>query len=131
MFACIQLTVQVDFGFPDTCNTVVATAVVPIPYPNIGTGSSAVPAQYSCYTMCCIEHNFACITSFTSGDEAGVSMGVASGTIVSISYHITCSVRVFIGGVPAVRWLDATIQNTSNAPGSTLVAAQYTVMIFS
>lgn len=131
MFACIQLTIQMDFAYPDTCNTIVGTAVVPITYPNTGQGSSAVPTQYACYTMCCIEQNVGFVTAVTSGDEAGASLGMCSGTIVGVAYHVKCSVRVFIGGMPAIRWLDTTIQNTSNAAGSTLVAAQYTVMIFS
>jgi len=39
------------------------------------------------------------------------------------------SVKVFTGGTPATTMLKPTLQNLSNAPGTSLVPSQFKVMI--
>ncbi len=66
------------------------------------------------------------------GDNAGVMMGVASGTVMGPVRNTRCSTKVITGGTPATRMLDNTIQNSTNVPsGMTLVPGQFKVMYLS
>lgn len=118
-----------DFAFPDCCNTLVGTATVPLPYPNMAFPSVAVPTQYTTYNECLPAHNLATTTSVTTGDTTGTLGGVASATFMGAAYHTTCSTSVWYGTSLATRMLDVTIQNTSNAVGAALVPSQTLVMI--
>ena len=44
MFANTQM-MGMDMAFPDVCLTPAGPAVVPIPYPNIAMGPTAIPSQ--------------------------------------------------------------------------------------
>ena len=44
VFACNALP-GMSLAFPDTCNTVVGPATVPLPYPNMATATTATPAS--------------------------------------------------------------------------------------
>jgi len=123
-----------DQGFPDTCLTQVGPAVVPIPYPNIGMKATVLPATAAIKVLTSFfpTHNIASTTPMTNGDQAGSAPGgVASGMIMGQARNITCSVKVLMGGMPATRTLDTTIQNLSNAPGTTLVPSQVKSLILS
>lgn len=130
MFANTQLGCM-SLGLMDVCNTYVGTATVPTPYVNIATSSVAVPNALTVILGGGFAHNLLTTTTVTSGDEAGAMLGVASGTIVGPSTHVTSSVNVFMGVSPATRLTDTTIQNSTNSVGMTLTPAQVTCLVLS
>jgi hypothetical protein len=131
MFSNTQMAAM-DFGFPDICKTIVALAVVPIPYPNIGIKATAIPNILNQFTMCMPDHNLMTITPLSNGDQAGIAMGVVSNLIMGPVQHIFGSVKVFKAVMPATKMLSPTGQNgmPPNAPGMTLTPCQPKVLIF-
>ena len=127
MFANTQM-MGMDMGFPDVCLTP-APAPVPVPYPNITAGPMGVPAAYNILFMCAPAHNMGTTIPMTNGDNAGVSMGVASGTVMGPSRHLTGSFTTLVGGMPATRLTSAALQNSTNCPGVRLVPSQVKVLI--
>lgn len=105
---------------PDVCKTPVGNAVVPIGYSIIsfsaglvrGTttvfadGGNSIDARGSAHTPC-------------SGDEPGVLMGVASGTIVNESTWITYSPTVHAQGRNICRQSDKMFMNNKNTISGT------------
>jgi hypothetical protein len=65
----------------------------------------------------------------TQGDNAGVSMGVASGRVMGPSRHLTGAFTVLFEGMPASRMTSASIQNGTNAPGMRMVPSQTKVIL--
>ncbi len=128
MFANTQM-MGMDLGFPDVCLTPAGPAVVPIPYPNIAMGPTAIPNQMTVLIMAMPAHNLGTITPMTNGDNAGVSMGVASGTVMGPSRHLTAAFTVLFEGMPATRLTSMSLQNSTNAPGVRLVPSQPTVLL--
>jgi hypothetical protein len=128
MFANTQLA-GVDMGFPDVCLTPTPAGPVPIPYPNIAAGPMGVPAVYHVLFMCAPAHNMATIVPLTNGDNAGLAMGVASGTVMGPSRHLTAAFSVLIGGMPATRLTSVSLQNSTNCPGARVVPSQTKVLI--
>lgn len=122
-------TTALDFAFPDVCNTVVGPATVPLPYPNMGYSTLAVPAQYSVYMDVMPAHNLLTTTTLSSGDTAGVAMGVASGMVMGPCYPTVGSVKTFIGGAPAYGMANVDMQNSTNMVGACLTPSQVTVMV--
>lgn len=123
-----------DIAFPDTCLTpgVLAGAPGPIPYPNIATKAMAIPptASMTHLIMFMPTHNMATTIPTSNGDEAGCSGGgVASALFIGPARNTKCSVSVITGGTPATRMLDTTLQNSTNAPGMSLVPGQFQVLI--
>ena len=127
MFANTQL-MGMDVGFPDVCLTP-APAPVPVPYPNIAMGPMGAPAVYNVLLMCAPAHTLATSIALTNGDNAGVNMGVASGTVMGPSRHLTGATTVLIGGAPATRLTSATLQNSTNCPGMRVVPSQVKVLL--
>lgn len=127
MFANSQM-MGLDIGFPDVCNTPMP-APTPIPYPNIATGPMGVPAAYNVLFMCTPAHNMATTIPMTNGDNAGVAMGVASGTVMGPSRHLTASFTTLVGGIPATRLTSVALQNSTNCPGVRVVPSQFKVLI--
>jgi len=132
MFANCQLG-GLNFGFPDTCLTPAGPAVVPIPYPNMAPPLTANPAT-ACkkiYLSCMPAHNLTTQVPISQGDNAGVGTGVASGMVMGPCNHLMGSVGVIYEGSPATKMTSPTGQNgmSMNAPGMTLVPAQFKVMI--
>jgi len=66
-----------DTGFPDVCLTPTPAGPVPIPYPNLAPGPTAVPAQVKVMYMFTPAHNMATMAPLTNGDNGGVATGVA------------------------------------------------------
>ena len=128
MFANTQM-MGMDLGFPDVCLTPVGPVVVPIPYPNIAMGPTAIPSQTTVMIMAMPAHNLDTVTPLTNGDNAGVGMGVASGMIMGPSRHLTGSFSVLFGGVPATRLTSMSLQNSTNAPGVRMVPSQAAVLL--
>ena len=132
MFANCQLG-GLMFAFPDVCNTPSPVGPVPIPYPNMATGLTANPAT-ACrkiYLSCMPAHNLRTQVPMSMGDNAGVNMGVASGTVMGPCKHMMGCIGVIYEGAPATKMTSPTGQNgmSLNVPGMTLVPAQFKVMI--
>jgi hypothetical protein len=130
MFANTQLS-GVDMGFPDVCLTPAppAPAPVPIPYPNITAGPMGVNAVYKVLFMAAPVHNMGTTIPMTNGDNAGLATGVASGTVMGPSRHLTGAFTCLIGGMPVTRVTSVSLQNSTNCPGVRLVPSQVKVLV--
>jgi len=128
MFANTQM-MGMDMGFPDVCLTPVGPALAPIPYPNIAMGPMGVPAAYNVLFMSTPAHNLSTMIPMTNGDNAGVAMGVASGTVMGPARHLTGAFTVLVGGLPATRMTSMSLQNSTNCPGVRLVPSQVKVLL--
>jgi len=128
MFANSQM-MGMDLAFPDVCLTPAGPAVVPIPYPNIAMGPTAIPSQMIVLIEAMPAHNLGTTTPLTNGDSAGVATGVASGMIMGPSRHLTAAFTVLFGGMPATRLTSMSLQNSTNAPGARLVPSQVKVLL--
>jgi hypothetical protein len=127
MFANTQM-MGMDLGFPDVCLTP-TPAPVPIPYPNIALGPTAIPSQLKVLFMCMPAHNMATTIPLTNGDNAGVNLGVASGTVMGPARHLTASFTTLVSGVPATRLTSMSLQNSTNCPGMRIVPSQTKVLL--
>lgn len=127
MFANTQM-MGMDFAFPDVCVTP-AVPPVPIPYPNIAMGPTAIPNQFSTLVLGAPMHNMGTTIPMTNGDNAGVLLGVASGTVMGPSRHLMGSFTTLIEGMPATRLTSMSLQNSTNIPGCRVVPSQTLVII--
>lgn len=127
MFANSQM-MGIDMGLPDVCLTP-SPAPVPVPYPNIAAGPMGVPAVYNVLFMAAPAHNLATTIPLTNGDNAGVAMGVASGTVMGPSRHLTGAFSVLIRGMPASRLTSMSLQNSTNCPGMRVSPSQLKVLM--
>ena len=118
-----------DLAFPDVCLTPVGPALTPLPYPDIAMGPTAVPNQTKVFIMAMPAHNLGTTIPMTNGDNSGVGTGVASGTVMGPSRHLTGSFTVLFSGMPAPRLTSMSLQNSTNAPGARLVPSQPTVLL--
>lgn len=120
-----------DIGFPDVCLTPAppSPTPIPVPYPNIAVGTMAVSAAYKTLFMCTPAHNMSTTVPMTNGDNPGVLLGVASGTVMGPSRHLTAAFTVLVGGMPATRMTSMALQNSTNCPGVRLVPSQTKVLI--
>jgi len=100
-----------------------------VPYPNAAAGCTGVPAVYNILFMFGPAHNVATTVPLTNGDNAGVATGVASGTVMGPSRHVTPAVTVLLGGLPATRMTSVTVQNSTNCPGARVSPSQVKVLI--
>lgn len=128
MFANSQM-MGMDTGFPDVCLTPTPAGPVPIPYPNIAMGPMGVNASYKVLWMCTPAHNMGTTIPMTNGDNAGVSLGVASGTVMGPSRHLTAAFTVLVGGMPATRMTSMSLQNSTNCPGCRIAPSQTKVLL--
>ncbi|MDR0217523.1 MAG: DUF4150 domain-containing protein [Enterobacteriaceae bacterium] len=118
-----------DFAAPDVCLTPAGPAVVPVPYPNTAQGNTATPNVPNILFVGSPVHNLATITPMTNGDNAGVNMGVASGTVMGSSRHTQGANSVLIKGSPITRLSSMTSQNSTNSVGSRIAPSQTKVLI--
>jgi hypothetical protein len=65
----------------------------------------------------------------TNGDNAGLSTGVASGSVMGPSRHLTGAFTVLVGGMPATRMTSVALQNRTNCPGARVVPSQVKVLL--
>ena len=119
-----------DFAFPDVCLTPTPAGPVPIPYPNFAMANTAIPIQYKVFILAMPAHNLATTIPMSNGDNAGVSLNPVSGMVMGPSRKLMGSVKVLMGGMPAVKMLNPTGQNgvSPGAFGATLVPSQVKVM---
>lgn len=128
MFANAQM-MGTDTGFPDVCLTPSPAGPVPIPYPNIAMGPTAVPNVPNILFIGTPAHNLGTTIPLTNGDNAGLATGVASGTVMGPSRHLTGAFSVLIKGMPATRLTSVSLQNNTNAPGCRVVPSQTKVLL--
>jgi hypothetical protein len=126
MFANTQMG-GLDFSFPDVCNT--PPVPEPIPYPNFGPGPEGVPACYNILFMCAPAHNLETEIPLTQGDDPGIELGDASGTVMGPSRSLTAAFTVLLDGAPATRLTSMTIQNSTNMVGMRIVPSQGAVLL--
>ena len=107
---------------PDVCMT--PPLAVPAPFPNIAMNAMAVPGYFTIMINCMPELNILSMYTLSSGDEAGTMGGVASGICMGPGRCLLGSMAVFVGGSPVWRQTAMTLQNLSNAPGTTTVPSQ-------
>jgi hypothetical protein len=130
MFANTQAG-GLDQGFPDVCLTPAppSPAPVPVPYPNAAAAAMGTQAVYHVLFSCAPAHNLGTNVPTTSGDNAGIALGVSSGTVMGPSRHVTGALSVLVGGKPATRLTSSTMQNSTNCVGARLVPSQTKVLI--
>ncbi|KAA6187365.1 DUF4150 domain-containing protein [Thiohalocapsa marina] len=128
MFANAQM-MGTDTAFPDVCLTPSPAGPVPVPYPNIAMGPMAVPNVPNILFAATPAHNLGTTIPMTNGDNAGLATGVASGTVMGPSRHLTGAFSVLIKGMPASRMTSMSLQNNTNAPGCRLAPSQTKVLI--
>ena len=128
MFANSQM-MGMDTGFPDVCLTPTPAGPVPVPYPNIAMGPTAIPNVPNVLFVAMPAHNLGTQIPLTNGDNAGVALGVASGTVMGPSKHMTGSFTTLIKGMPASRLTSMSLQNSTNAPGCRIVPSQSLVLL--
>lgn len=130
MFANTQM-MGTDTGGPDVCLTPAppSPSPVPIPYPNIAMGPTATGAKYNTLFMFAPAHNMTTTIPMTNGDNAGVAMGVASGTVMGPCRHLTAAFTVLLGPAPATRLTSTTLQNSTNCPGTRVAPSQTKVLL--
>lgn len=128
MFANAQM-MGMDTGFPDVCNTPTPAGPVPTPYPNIAMGPTAVPNVPNILFGGTPAHNMGTTIPITNGDNAGLVMGVASGTVMGPTRHMTAAFSVLVKGMPATRLTSMALQNSTNCPGCRVVPSQVKVLL--
>lgn len=100
---------------PDVCLTPSGPAVVPVPYPNIAVSADLTDGTTSVKVdggmMAAISGSQLCKST---GDEAGVNGGVASGTFIKEATWITYSFDVMLEGKNACRLTDKLFMNHKN-----------------
>lgn len=128
MFANTQM-MGMDMGFPDVCLTPTPAGPVPIPYPNVATGNMAIPNNPNILIMGMPAHNMATTIPMTNGDNAGVALGVASGTVMGPSRHLTGAFTVLMNGAPATRLTSTSLQNSTNCPGVRTIPSQTILLL--
>ena len=125
----IAVTDGIAFAFPNICLTPAGPATVPIPYPSIAQLSEAKDASTNV-----LAGGKGIILSGktkvdkTTGDEAGTSNGVTSGTQGKECTFTQGSSSVKVNGKSVVRMGDPTQQNGTNAMG-TVLAGHATVLV--
>lgn len=128
MFANSQM-MGMDMGFPDVCLTPTPAGPVPIPYPDIAMGPTAIPGQAKVFYCFTPAHNMATTIPLTNGDNAGLATGVASGTVMGPARHLTAAFTLLVGGTPATRMTSVALQNNTNCPGCRIVPSQPRVLV--
>ncbi len=118
-------------AFPDVCLTPAppAPAPVPIPYPNLGVEPTDLAFVPNVLMTCTPAHNMSSQPPITNGDNTGVAMGVASGTVMGPARTVTAAFTVVVGGMPLARLTSMTIQNNTNAPGAKIVPSVTNVLV--
>ena len=120
-----------SMGFPDVCLTPTPAGPVPIPYPNIAIHPTNVAFVPNVLVTCTPAHNMMTIAPMTNGDNAGVNLGVASGTVMAPSRNVTAAFTVIVGSAPMTRLTSASVQNSTNDPGVAIVPSVTNVLVVS
>lgn len=103
--------------FPDVCKTPIGNSIVPIPYPNIGKSSDTVKGPKSVKTDGKMPMVKGSKYSKSTGDEAGSSKGVVSGTTKGECEFMMYSFDVKFEGKNVCRLGDPLFHNKKNIMG--------------
>ncbi|KEY58747.1 DUF4150 domain-containing protein [Serratia sp. DD3] len=125
-FANCQLG-GLDFASPDVCLT--PPLPLSIPYANSAAGMTAIPNALHIMFAAMPAHNMATIIPATTGNEPGSIGGVASGTVMGSSRHITGVLTFLVAGFPATRLTSLTQQNLTNVAGTRILPSQSTIIL--
>lgn len=132
MFANTQMG-GLNLAFPDVCLTPTPVGPIPIPYPNLAIGLTAIPgtSAITVFTSGMPAHTMRTIIPMSNGDNAGINMGVASGMVMGPSKHLIGCFTNLIEGMPATKMTSMTGQNGAslNIPGLSLVPSQFKLLI--
>ena len=71
----------------------------------------------------------AIVVPMTNGDNPGLALGVASGTVMGPRRHLTAAFTVLIHGMPATRVTSVSLSNSTNCPGARMVPSQVGVVL--
>jgi hypothetical protein len=102
---------------------------VPVVSPNVAMGPTAIPSQFTLFVMAMPGHNMGTTTPLSI--DAPVGPGVASGTDMGPSRHLTGSFTFLVDGMPATRLTSMSLQNSTNAPGVRAVPSQPVLLVLS
>ena len=117
----------VDFAFPDVCKT--PPAMLPITYPNVALGPTAIPNAVTILVDGGPAHNIATATPFSNGDNAGIGTGLISNRVMSTKRDVTGSFTSLVNGTPWTRMTSITTQNGCNMVGMRIVPSQPKVVV--
>ena len=118
------------------CVNNVLTPVGPVPTPllNVATSSASIPNVPNIFTGGMPTQNLLTLTPFSNGSEISAPLGgVISVLFCNCALNLLGSFKVFLGGAPAKRMLDPTLQNgpLSNSYGCTLTPANLKRIVLS
>ncbi len=120
---------------PDVCKVPTPAGPIPTPFVNLGTTQMADPGGLVTKVLLANMPalNQATKILLTNGNQPGVAGGVVSSKIMGQVQFVNGSLKVMVGGKPAVRVGAMTGQNgaASNAPGSVVAPSQVTVILAS
>ncbi len=111
-----------SMAVPDVCMT--PPIAIPAPFPNIANNAMVIPSYFTIMILSQPELNLGAQYGMSSGDEGGTFGGVASGIFMGLGRPVMGSVVYFVGGMPSWRLTAPTLQNLTNAPGTTMVPSQ-------
>jgi hypothetical protein len=132
MFANTNLGV-LNLGFPDVGLVPVGPAVVPTPFPNLAFSTTHVPSVFNVIFGGGLAENLLTNGTVSTGDEAGVLLGVVSHQMDGPDRPFLGSFKTLIGGVFGTRLTTVNGQNgmLPNTVGVSLTPAQVRVILLS
>ncbi|WP_341679346.1 DUF4150 domain-containing protein [Niveibacterium sp. SC-1] len=130
MFMNTQM-MGLDLAFPDVCLTPAppSPVPVPIPYPNMSLGPTTIPTAFNILVGGTPAHNLMSFAPLSFGDNPGLALGVASGSVMGPRRHITGAFTVLLKGAPATRMTSIGLQNSTNTVGARIVPSQFKVLV--
>ena len=133
MFATTTSGGQYVATAPDTCNTIVGPATVPVPYPVFAQTAAANPVSSKVYICGAPALTKASKAKPVHGDELGATGGggIVSATAMGQVEYIGSSSKVKIEGNFAVRQADSVKMNDGNTIGLDVSVCQTKVMSMS
>ncbi len=129
MFTNTQMPGMDIATIPDVCK--VPPLAIPVPFPNLAPMIMGEPTQFETLILCMPAHNMATMRMLSQGDDAGVMGGIISQMDMGLSMNVEPVTNVLIGGPPATKMTNLTIQNVCNTEGMSLVPSQEVVMMLS
>lgn len=117
----------VDFAPADVCKT--PPFATPVPYPNQANGSEAITNIPNIIYVGGPVHNLNTVIPVTHNDEPGSMGGVASGTVASMSKHVSGANKIIIQGAPISRMTSVNLPNNQNTAGTRIAPSQTKILI--
>jgi hypothetical protein len=113
-----KASMGITIAFPDVCKTPSPAGPIPIPYPNIAmstdTAQGTTKVKADGNPVCLQTSNF----KMSTGDEAGVAMGVVSNKIKGKAEFVNYSFDTKFEGKSVPRAFDLMLHNDKNTPPS-------------